>query len=69
MTKDQIDKVNKDKLNYPAINDHVYQRKKPTHTLCVLEIVTPQRPDFVLTANIPHGKADVLVFYSFDIES
>lgn len=49
----------------------VPQREKP-HTclhlrvpllyLCVLEVVSPQRSDLVLTANIPNCEADVLVF-------
>lgn len=38
-------------------------------TLSVLEVVAPQRPDFVLTAHIPHCEADVLVFYSFNVEA
>lgn len=38
-------------------------------TLSVLEVVAPQRPDFVLTAHIPHCEADVLVFYSFNIKT
>lgn len=38
-------------------------------TLSVLEVVTPQRPDFVLTAHIPHCEADVLVLYSFNIKT
>eukprot|EP00116_Pleurobrachia_bachei_P016403 sb/3476665/ len=38
-------------------------------TLRVLEVMPPQWSDFILTANIPHGKADVLVFYCLDIET
>lgn len=38
-------------------------------TLSVLEVVAPQRPDFVLTTHIPHCEADVLVFYSFNIKT
>lgn len=42
----------------------------PFHlTLSVLEVVAPQRPDFVLTAHIPNCEADVLVFYSFNIKT
>lgn len=38
-------------------------------TLSVLEVVAPQRSDFVLTAHVPHCEADVLVFYSFNVET
>lgn len=38
-------------------------------TLSVLEVVAPQRPDFVLTAHVPHCEADVLVFYSFNVKT
>lgn len=38
-------------------------------TLGVLEIVSPQRTDLVLTADIPHGELNVLVFDSLDVES
>lgn len=38
-------------------------------TLCVLEVVTPQRPNLILAAHIPHGEADVLVLYSFNIKA
>lgn len=31
--------------------------------------VSPQRPDLVLTTNVPHGERNVLVVDSFDIES
>ncbi len=37
--------------------------------LCVLEIVSPQRSDFVLAAHIPHGETDVFVFYSLHIKT
>jgi hypothetical protein len=38
-------------------------------SLRVLEVVAPQWTDFVLTADIPHGEADVFVLYSLDVES
>jgi hypothetical protein len=38
-------------------------------TLCVLEVVSPERSDAVLTTNVPHGELDVLVFYGFDVET
>ena len=37
--------------------------------LCVLEIVTPQRADLVLTSHIPHREADVLVLDSLHVEA
>ena len=38
-------------------------------TLGVLEVVSPERTDLVLTTNIPHGKLNVLVFDGLDVES
>lgn len=38
-------------------------------TLCILEVMTPQRPDFILTADVPDSEADVFVFYSFYIKA
>ena len=38
-------------------------------TLGVLEVVAPQRTDLVLTSDIPHGEADVLVLDSLDVET
>lgn len=37
--------------------------------LCILEVVTPQRTNFVLTTNIPHRKANILIFYCLYIKS
>jgi len=37
--------------------------------LGVLEVVSPERSDLVLSTHIPHGKLDVLVFHSFDIKA
>ena len=37
--------------------------------LRVLEVVAPQRPDLVLTADVPHGEADVLVLDGLDVEA
>ena len=37
--------------------------------LRVLEVVSPQRSDLVLTADIPHSEADVLVFYRLHVET
>ena len=38
-------------------------------TLGVLEIVAPQGTDLVLTSDIPHGEADVLVLNSLNVET
>ena len=38
-------------------------------TLCVLEIVSPQRSNLVLTTNIPYCKLNVLVFDCLNIET
>ena len=36
--------------------------------LRVLEVMSPQRTDFVLTAHVPDSETDVLVFNSLDVE-
>lgn len=38
-------------------------------TLCVLEVMPPERPDLVLTADIPHCKTDVFEFYCLNIKT
>ena len=38
-------------------------------TLGVLEVMSPQWADLVLSSNIPDGKLDILVFDSLDVES
>ena len=38
-------------------------------TLCVLEVVSPQRPNLVLTADIPYCEANVLVLDSLHVEA
>ena len=37
--------------------------------LGVLEVMSPQRSDLVLTTDIPYGELDVFVFDSLNIES
>jgi hypothetical protein len=37
--------------------------------LCVLEVVSPQRSDLVLSTDIPHGELDVLVFDGLNVEA
>ena len=39
------------------------------NALGVLEVVSPQRTDLVLTTDIPHGELDVLVLDSLDVET
>ena len=39
------------------------------HTLCILKVVSPQGPNLILTTNVPHSEADVLVFDRFHIEA
>mmetsp|Transcript_54123 Transcript_54123/g.113146 ORF Transcript_54123/g.113146 Transcript_54123/m.113146 type:complete len:212 (-) Transcript_54123:114-749(-) len=38
-------------------------------SLCILEIMTPQRSDFVLSADIPNSEIDILVFNGFNVEA
>ena len=38
-------------------------------TLGVLEVMSPERTDLVLTTDIPHGELDVLVLDSLDVET
>lgn len=39
------------------------------NTLGVLEVMPPQRPDLVLSSDIPYGELNVLVLDSLDVES
>jgi hypothetical protein len=45
-----------------AINDE-------DDALCVLEVMSPERSDLVLSTDIPHGELDVLVLDGLDVES
>jgi len=38
-------------------------------TLGVLEVMSPERADLVLTTDIPHRELDVLVLHSLDVEA
>ena len=38
-------------------------------TLSILEVMSPQRSDLVLSADIPDGELNVLVLDGFDVES
>lgn len=38
-------------------------------TLCICEVVSPQRSDFVLATNIPNSKGDILVLHRLNIEA
>ena len=37
--------------------------------LCVFVVVAPERTDFVLAADVPHGKGDVLVGDGLHVEA
>jgi len=37
--------------------------------LGILKVMPPKRTDLVLTADVPHGEGDVLIFYSFYVEA
>lgn len=39
------------------------------HTLCVLEVVLPQRPDLVLATHVPHGERNVFVLHRLHVEA
>ena len=39
------------------------------NTLGVLEVMPPQRPNLVLSSDIPYGELDVLVLDGLDVES
>lgn len=45
----------------PPYNASVY--------LGILEVVSPKRPDLILTTHIPHGEANVLVFDRLDVKT
>jgi hypothetical protein len=38
-------------------------------TLGILEVMSPQRSDLVLSTNIPYGELNVLVFDSLNVET
>ena len=44
-------------------------RRSLLRTLCVLEVVSPQRSDLVLATHVPHRETDVLVFYRLHVEA
>lgn len=49
---------------------HNTNKKKGTLPhLRVLEIVTPQWPDFVLASNVPYSETNILILHSLDIET
>lgn len=43
-------------------------RKFVFHTLGVLEVVSPERPNLVLATYIPYCEADILIFHCFHIK-
>ena len=48
---------------------YISQQPITLYTLCILEVVSPQWPNLVLTTDIPHSEADVLIFDRFHIEA
>ena len=56
---------------FPSLNNTVaiVAVDDENDTLRVLEIMSPERSDLVLATNVPHGKLDVLIFDSLDVES
>jgi hypothetical protein len=51
-----------DTVTIIAINDE-------DDTLGVLEVMSPQRSDLILSTNIPYGELNVLVFDSLNVET
>ena len=52
-------------LSYPLTIVAVHHEDE---SFCVLEVMSPERPDLVLTAHVPHSEADVLVLHGLHIE-
>ena len=52
-------------LGYPLSVVAVHHEDE---SLSVLEVMSPQRSDLVLTAHVPHCEADVLVLHSLHVE-
>lgn len=55
--------------NHELIFIHQHGKDISYLTLCVLEVMPPKRPDLVLTADIPHCKTDVFVFYRLNVKT
>lgn len=55
--------------NHELILIHQHGKDINYLTLCVLEVMPPKRPDLVLTADIPHCKTDVFVFYRLNVKT
>ena len=52
-------------LSYPLTIVAVHHEDE---SFCVLEVMSPEGPDLVLTAHVPHSEADVLVLHGLHIE-
>ena len=39
------------------------------HTLRILKVMSPQWPDLILTSNVPHSEADILVLDGLYVEA
>ena len=53
---------------YTDTHPHRVTGEVVTVYLCVLKVMSPQRSDLVLTANVPHREVDVLVLHGLNIE-
>ena len=38
-------------------------------TLCILEVMSPQWSNFILTTHIPHSETNIFVFHGFNVKS
>jgi hypothetical protein len=44
-------------------------RKTSFYQSVLKYVMSPERPDLILTADIPNSKVDVLIFNSFNVET
>lgn len=60
-------------MTFGEVEGHLLQRSKPVSRvllyLCVLKVMPPQGTDFVLAANVPYSKTDVLVLHRLHIKT
>ena len=48
---------------------NISNSKTGNHTLCILKVMSPKWPNFVLTADIPNCEAYVLVLHCFHVKT
>jgi hypothetical protein len=53
----------------PTILHNIFNSTTGNHTLCILKVMSPKWPNFVLTADIPNCKTYVLVFHCFYVKT